>query len=321
MEPWWEIDLERIEQRLWEHPGARERLVRDYGLQSHHATPRDLRADLLQSFAQHPSPDPLAERHDDQTVFRAAVRSLGSNMRRWSAFVRAEPALAVAFADYNPTAASERIDGGLVDVDQVAAHLPGQTRRRDVEAMVRWARKLSAAANYYRFLVDVGQAFERLSLSQLGEGLRRGEMLLCVAGLLGAPPRTWRGISFFTNPTASTRLFRDSKLDGMRFALGSEFLRNLGWSGFKVDRHVERLFASWFPHLEERFQERAAQLRSLIGGRSTELQRYLEFSLAGLEASPDGTPFSHVDNLVWALGSYVEKQGAESTIQYVRRRR
>lgn len=31
------------------------------------------------------------------------------------------------------------------------------------------------------------------------------------------------------------------KLPGLQFALGSEFFRNLGWNGFKPDRHVIRL--------------------------------------------------------------------------------
>ena len=38
----------------------------------------------------------------------------------------------------------------------------------------------------------------------------------------------------------------------------------------------------------------------------------LKFSLAGMAVTPKGCSFTRADNLVWALGAYVEKKNKES---------
>jgi len=108
----------------------------------------------------------------------------------------------------------------------------------------------------------------------------------------------------------------DWKLAGMRAVLGSEFLRNLGWSGFKPDRHVTRLFRRWFPDVVKASEPRAAQLAELIGRKSRDLPTYLTYSLVGIAVTPAGHALSEADNLVWVLGAYLERKGAESNRRY-----
>ena len=105
----------------------------------------------------------------------------------------------------------------------------------------------------------------------------------------------------------------------MGYALTSEMLRNLRWDGYKVDRHIMRLLDRWVPDVVDACQGRAAELASLVGTRNQNLLEMLSFSLAGMAIAPDNVPRSHVDNLIWALGAYVEKKGRESELEYVKR--
>src|SRR5437016_9366218 len=100
---------------------------------------------------------------------------------------------------------------------------------------------------------------------------------------------------------------------GMGPTLASEFLRNLRLTGFKPDRHVRRLFSRWFPDLALAITPRARELSRLLGTESRDIIEFFLFALVGPAVTPAGTAWSHVDNLVWALGAYVEKKGREST--------
>jgi hypothetical protein len=107
------------------------------------------------------------------------------------------------------------------------------------------------------------------------------------------------------------------KLPGMGIALTSEFLRNLKWDGFKVDRHIKRLFGRWFPEIATVDEKRMEQLLSIIGRSNRDLRDFLRFSLIGVAATPESTLLSEVDNFVWLLAAYVEKKDKESSIVYV----
>jgi hypothetical protein len=43
---------------------------------------------------------------------------------------------------------------------------------------------------------------------------------------------------------------------------------------------------------------------------------FLTYSLVGARVTPVGRTYSEVDGLVWALGSYVEKKGHESSTNF-----
>jgi hypothetical protein len=103
----------------------------------------------------------------------------------------------------------------------------------------------------------------------------------------------------------------------MRFALDSEFFRNMGWNGFKPDRHVIRLLDRWAHPLVQQQSSRVNELTPLIGRNTKEFRELLRYSLAGIEITR-GDNYSRADNLIWLLGAYVEKKGKESNTRYVR---
>jgi hypothetical protein len=103
----------------------------------------------------------------------------------------------------------------------------------------------------------------------------------------------------------------------MGATLASEFLRNMGFSGFKPDRHVTRLLYRWAPESVAEAEAVARRLARVVGRGDSATCRFLTYSLAGVALTPAGTSYSVADNLVWALGHYVEKKGRESDQSYV----
>ncbi len=140
-------------------------------------------------------------------------------------------------------------------------------------------------------------------------------MFLCVVGFLGYPPERWLKRAQLPDPWKA-RTAAQWKLPGMGYALTSEMLRNLRWDGFKVDRHIMRLLGNWVPDLVQASRPRALELAELIGTKNRSLLDVLEYSLAGMQLSPQGIPRGHVDNMIWALGAYVEKRGLETQTRY-----
>jgi hypothetical protein len=169
----------------------------------------------------------------------------------------------------------------------LARLLPGITATADARAILNWARLLSKSPDYYAAVI-VAEANEIQSPSQLR--------------FLGVVAR-------FTDPA------HPHKWPGMGFALGSEFLRNLRWNGFKPDRHIKRLLARWTKG-EIDIQSAMDQLLGVIGRKDRALLDNLQWSLTGMEISPDDH-FSRLDNLIWLLGAYVERKGRESNFNYV----
>ena len=72
----------------------------------------------------------------------------------------------------------------------------------------------------------------------------------------------------------------------------------------------------WFPEVAAGVENRAIRLAGLLGSRCGELVEDLKFSLVGIEISPADRCFNEVDNLVRALGAYVETKGKESDTDY-----
>jgi hypothetical protein len=60
------------------------------------------------------------------------------------------------------------------------------------------------------------------------------------------------------------------------------------------------------------------RLVGLIGRNSATMIKPVQFGLAGLDLTPTGIPASEADNLIWLLGAYVERPGAETNLAYLR---
>ncbi|ALM19064.1 hypothetical protein [Mycobacteroides abscessus] len=280
------LDEQAIADKLYT-ANIRARIRRDYALGEDAETPMRFVDQIIDGFNQHPSD--LATSRSNAEVFKAAVWALGSNSRSWATFLRFRDKLTDALAGLNPVLARE------ADITTLATLLPGQTSTGDAKAILAWANLLAdfdeAGERYYDGVLTLADTIKGNAASQ-GIDLPDEQLMLCVVGhLIDEPPKRWDG------PTPG-------KLRGMRFALGSEFFRNLGWNGFKPDRHVIRLLDGWARPLVEEQADTAQQLARLAGRDTREVREIMRYSLAGIAISPS-INYSRTDNLIWLLGAYV----------------
>ena len=310
------VNLGRIAERLFGTPGILDRICRDYSLDARPDSAEVLVHALWREFGQAPVAAPLDLEPSNRTVFQAAVRSIGSNSRPWSTYLRLEPELVARLFDLDPVAVKRAVGAGELDVKSLKPFLPGQSSSGDAFAILRWAQRLAGPLKFHDELRVVASKFQALAEHELADGLQQGELFLCVVGFFGYPPNRW--LKKADLPAMwQGRSPEQWKLPGMGYALTSEMLRNLGWDGYKADRHIMRLLGRWAPEVIEASKPRARALAQLIGSENRDLLDVLEFSLAGMQLAPDGVPRSHVDNLIWALGAYVEKKGRESDTDYL----
>ena len=291
------IDMDRIKARLAERPHIAERIARDYDLSEVPSDPDTFADAIISRFGQMPLPS--EQTLDSIAVYRAAVRALGSNSRTWAMFLRNEPALREVLADYDPSAVAQHPPAR----NELKQLLPGQTATGDARAILAWASMLAEAPGYYTHLLALREA--------CGQHFEEAEVLPVVASILGRGLRRPR-VCLPSPPPGLTSW----KTPGMGPVLCSEFLRNLGWTGFKPDRHIKRLLGQWFPDVIEASRPRARELARLLGSGARELADFLTFSLVGTTVAPPDCLFTEVDNLVWLLGAYVEKKGKESDCSY-----
>lgn len=311
-----QIDVEAIKRQLFDDPAVRVRIIRDYDIDFLPTDAHELASAVLGQLEQEPASRPLEQTFDNADVFRAAVRALDSNSRAWATFLRHERRLSGLLVGYDPVESYRATERGELSLEQLKACLPGQSSTADARAILRWARLLTEVEHYYEFIQDLGAVFWRLSMERHGEPISDADLMLCLVGYLGQPPKDWEGSRYLGRMGQHVRADQQ-KTPGMGYVLASEFLRNLGWDGFKPDRHVQRLFDRWFPNRDQGIQDKAQRLQPLIGRATRDLSTFLTYSLAGATAAPGGVPLSRVDNLVWLLGAYVERKGRESSRTYL----
>lgn len=282
-----QLDEQAIAAKLYTSD-IRARIRREYALEEDVETPMQFVDQIIDCFNQHPSE--LFTSRSNAEVFKAAVWALGSNSRSWATFLKCRDKLTDALAGLNPVQARD------ADVATIAMLLPGQTSTADAKAILVWANLLAdfeeAGERYYDGVLTLADTIKGAAGAQ-GIDLPDEQLMLCTVGhLIDEPPKRWHG------PTPG-------KLRGMRFALGSEFFRNLGWNGFKPDRHVIRLLDGWIRPLVEEQADTAQKLARLAGRDTQEVREIMRYSLAGIAISPS-INYSRTDNLIWLLGAYVE---------------
>ena len=284
------LNEEAVAQALFRDEKVRNRIAADYGLENPAASPLEFVDEVICSFDQAPSPDPLAPL-SNATVFEAAVLALASNSRSWATFLKTKTQL------YDVLSGLELAEARHAAPAALAKFLTGSTGNNDAAAIVKWANLLAdlddKGINYYDGVIALADWIKDRAAADGITDLPNEHLMLCLVGhLMDGPPRRWAGP-------------RVGKLSGMRFALGSEFFRNLGWNGFKPDRHVIRLLDCWAPNLVEQQEETANRLGPLTGRRSKEIGEMMRYSLAGIAISSSEN-YSRTDNLIWLLGANVE---------------
>jgi hypothetical protein len=281
-----QVDVQAIKDRLFEC--AASKIARDYGFNLP-SDPEQLARQVLQELDQKPTENPVDQKYDNNAIFRAAVRALGSNSRQWATFRRNEPAIMETLHHYQ---VQKVVESPPIQAD-LAKLLPGQSASGDARAMLAWAHLLTQNPNYYEKVVRVAKDIN---------GLPAHEHSLCV-------------IAHFTD---GSKKAKTRKWPGMGFVLGSEFLRNLRWNGFKPDRHVKRLLDRWTNKKADVHQD-VQRLIGIIGRSDRELRDNIKWSLIGAKVAPDDCKknLSQLDNIIWLLGAYVEKKNRESTCEYM----
>lgn len=306
------LDTAAVTDALAADPVVRSRLASVYGLPATGSAAAFV-ATLLEAFDQAPQPDPLAADYSGKAVFRAAVNALGSNSRSWSTFLLRRDALEGLLLGWEPVAVHAAARDGRLTIEDLRPFFPGTTGRADATALLGWAERLSESSFFAR-LRPLLAAIEARHQELTDTALDADHRMPCLVAFMGSPPVRWPSAT----PPPAPYVQRQWKLPGMGPTLGSEFFRNLGWNGFKPDRHVMRLLDRWVPDLIERERRRATTLAATVGKRDRATVAFLTYSLAGLAITPPGTPHSIADNLIWALGAYVERKGRESERAYVR---
>lgn len=276
----------------------RDRIVDEFNLRGL-SEEGDICCGVLDLMNQRSNDNPLESTHANNQIFEAAVKAIGSNSRKWTKFLAIEKSLRDLLCKYDPqnTAKMQR----EILEETAAKLLSGQTAKSDARAIVSWARVLTENEQYSSKLADAVHNFQHKAQKCKSHPLSNPELMLCLAATLARPP---------SNSSLE-------KAPGMGYILASEFLRNLGWPGFKPDRHVRRLLRQWCPDVIDQQSDAADRLAKLVGSRSKELKEFFRYSLAGIALTPDGIDPSHMDNLIWLLGAYVEKRGRETDTCYL----
>ena len=300
------LDLRAIKTALVADPVVKARIRRDFGLQS--VADEHLIDSVLLSLGQTPIEDPLSAEYSPHRVFEAAVRAIGSNSRSWASFTRRLEELKEQLDEFDPSRVKEKVKW-----QDLVPFFPGQTGSGDAKGVVRWAKRLSDSDRDFRGeLRQVAGALKGTSaFAHDSEVLP--VLMPTLAAYFGNPPA--RGPLAAKNRDRSPA---ELKWPRMGAVLGSEFLRNLGWSGFKADRHVVRLLGCWVGPLVEHWRPRAGELARQVGRQDKETIKMLAYSLTGMDITPPDCSYSHADNLVWLLGAYVERKGCGSGRVYVR---
>ena len=214
------VNLDSIARRLFEAPGVLARLCGDYGFEPQPRSPGELARALWQAFGQTPVDDPQAQRPSNGEVFRAAVRSIGSNSRKWSTYLLNEPRLQGLLFGFYPVAVHGAVSAGRLDVDAIKGCLPGQSSTGDAKAILQWAERLATGGDFHEELRVVAERFKALAEQELPGGFREGELFLCVVGFLGYPPERWLKRAQLPDPWKA-RTAAQWKLPGMGYALTS----------------------------------------------------------------------------------------------------
>lgn len=297
------LSIERISESLFAERTIRKRLCRDYGIEDI-GDPVKMADSLVRSMGQVRSCESGTEYpQNNRTVFRAAALALASNMRQWSGFLSRRSKFESLLEQYDPIAFSRAVEVDSARIRDVANCLGGQTARGDTNAMVMWARMLAEVADYFNALKELKRYMQA--------GVDGGEIVPIVAALLGSPRKRLEK----QRPPPSG--MESWKAPGMGIVLASEFLRNLHWEAFKPDRHINRLLGRWFPEVVRNKSARAEILaREILYCESKDVITGLKYSLVGMAVTPHDCNFTKADNLVWALGAYVERKNRESDEVY-----
>jgi hypothetical protein len=297
------LDVDLVRQQLAKDP-VRARIAADYGVEDPSARPDEFASEVIGRFEQPVVKDALDQEPSNTDVFRAAVLAIASSNARWSAFLKEKDSLTALLCDYDPVEVNARLRSGELTPDGVANHLKSPYRAKDAARIAAWAALLAVTPTYYEAIRDVGTALRAVGGA---DSLPDEKLMLCLVGYFTDPTSRWPGEDRLTSWLRNVRPVAGRKFLGMGRPLASEFLRNLGWDGYKPDRHVLRLFRDWTGgDPPEHLEHEARWMCSLIGRKGKDVVADTQSALLRIELTPEGISYLEADNLIWLLGAYVE---------------
>lgn len=309
-----EILIDVVWQRLFDAQDVRKRILRDFGVTDAPSNPAMFRTSVLGQLDQKAVADPLDQDLDNHKVFRAATRAIASNSRSWITFLRLEPRLTEMLCGYSPTETWAAYQRGSLSIDAIKTCLPGITSTKDARAILSWSKLLVTNPDFFQDVKQLCRQLQSQYEDSFGTPLPQAYLPLVLVGVLAAPhPR--RGGDTIRQLRQQT-IVAEPKLPGMAYILASEFLRNLHFSAFKPDRHIQRLFDLWFGNAVLRADADVAQLQGFLGRQNAAIRTYLRYAIIGTSATPPSVTISSADSAVWLLGAYLERKNQESTHRY-----
>jgi hypothetical protein len=297
------LPLERLRLELFHNPTNAAKIRKDYRIESS-LFGEALESHLFEALGQMQQ-EPAKAMWSNDAVFEKAVRAIGSNSRPWASFLSGFGKLQSELLNFDVTKVSERFiqDGFDGYAERLRPHLRGLTSGKDSRAILLLAQMLAARPAYYDEL--------RAAYTYFWEFLSKSNSIfqveaattVCVALLIGN--RQYEGL-------AKSKIGVGYKIVGMGIPLASEFLRNLGWTGFKPDRHVVEMLEKWYSDEEQEalIGSDVARIRQILGQISSLDLRLLRKSLLGAKTTPPGTPINQADHLVWLYRSTLGRSRA-----------
>lgn len=294
-----EVNLYRIKQYLWQDQKIRTRIERDYFIEKNLSF-EEFSDSVISSLNQ--PVKSIFRRVSNEEFFEAVVKALGSNSRRWNLFSAQEPELKKLLYNYDP--GKVYINWSEELAAEIKFFFPGQTRSNDVNAIFQWSKKLTYLKDFYQSHI-MYLVFYLLEKSKSNITLNDEHIFLLVCAFCSAPSNK---LNFLEENYKAA----DYKFHGMSYTLSSELLRNLGWNGFKPDRHIKRLFNYWYRGKSQKIELEKIRFKEFLCSQQKPLDEFINYSLIGYNITPDGFTYSEVDNLLWMFGSYVVKIGKEA---------
>ncbi len=292
------INLDLIKSQIYTNVYVRNQIIQDFVIQDKLNNDIDsFFNNVLSSLNQYVQP--IKRDISNIQVFEAAVKSIASNMRNWEEVIVFLGKLKEYLFDYNYNRVYE-FHNKQEYIEGLKSILTGQSSSNDATAILKWSEILSLNNNYYENILKLISYLESKNCDEKQIFMNT--------------------VAIFSEYCKNRELLHDVfpeyfpvKFPGMLIPLSTEFLRNLGWNGFKPDRHIVRLFTCWYGLDDHEAQHETNEICKLMASRNKEMREKVYFSFIGYKYSPN-TVYSQVDNIVWLFGKYIMTKGKEAKI-------
>jgi 3-methyladenine DNA glycosylase Tag len=292
------FDFDSAVRAMYESYDIRTQIIRDYDLGNHsYDTCADFLEVLIEKLNQRPNQNIFSRDFSQSEIFELAIDAISSSGVKFSSVLRKKPQIRDALHGYDYEAVAANPDEVFASLNGL---ITGQAEKPKKKAIVTWASILANNRNIGNFIATLAKHFHTKH-DRHGNDLVDMHVFLCLAATLSKKP-------YIIVPDSVSEVFGISQdelaFPQMGLTICCEFLRNLGWSGFKPDRLIKKVFDDYYPSYREKFRPEADRILSLSGyGSDAETRRLIQCCLFGETLVPAGMPSSVADNIIWMSAS------------------